>query len=69
MRLSMIELRPDTEAELRKIFPLDISDTDMEFVADWFLMMGIATVKSALIKHPGLTVGALINLTFKLRDS
>lgn len=69
MNYSMIELRPETEAEIREIFPLYISDDDMPWVADWFLIVGTATVKSALIKNPGLTVGQLINLTFKLRDS
>lgn len=66
---SIFELMPETETEIRQLFPVEISDTDMDFVADWFLSVGIATVKTALTQHPELTLGSLINLTFKIHDS
>lgn len=69
MNGSMIQLDAGTENKIRNIFPVTLTDNDLEWASDWFLMVGIATVCAAMIEHPELTLGDLVNLSFKFRDS
>lgn len=63
-----ITLQPDTESRIRGLISVDLSSTDMEWFADWLLMVGLGTVGAALRKHPELTVGDLITMSFRLYD-
>ncbi|MFM2408768.1 MAG: hypothetical protein RL358_1510, partial [Pseudomonadota bacterium] len=36
--------------------------------ADWLLMVGVATVKSALETHPELTLGDLVMMQYRTSD-
>ncbi len=63
-----ITLQPDTEARIRGLVSFDLASADVEWFADWLLMVGLQTVDAALRKNPELTVGALVRMTFQLYD-
>lgn len=63
MQSSKIVLRNETEQKIREYIPYIHSDSDMAWVTDWFLTMGLAMVKLSLEKHPQLSIGDLINMT------
>ena len=62
MQSSKIVLRNETEQKIREYIPYIHSDSDMTWVTDWFLTMGLAMVKLSLEKHPQLSIGDLINM-------
>lgn len=61
---SYVQLDKVTENKIREMFPVHLSDNDLEWSADWLLMVGIGLVHTALEKHPEYTLGDLIKLTF-----
>lgn len=64
MELTNIALDKETEQKIREYIPYIHTSQDMSFVADWFLTMGLAMVKLSLLKHPELSVGDLMKMTF-----
>lgn len=69
MNGSTIQLDTNTENTIRHIFPVTLSENDLEWAADWFLMVGISTVSAALRDHPEFSIGDLISLSFKLNQN
>lgn len=63
MQPTNIELHFETEKKIRQLIPYIHTDSDMNWVTDWFMTMGISLVKLSLEKHPHLSVGDLINIT------
>ncbi len=64
MELINITLDTKTERKIREFIPCIHTSEDMSFAADWFLNMGLASVKLALQKYPELSVGDLMHMTF-----
>lgn len=65
----MIHLDKHTEESIRAVFPVRMSNYDMDFAVDWFLLVGVGTIRTALEQNPELTLGDLISLSFKLHAS
>ncbi|CAG0987253.1 hypothetical protein MTYP_02084 [Methylophilaceae bacterium] len=64
-----ISLDSATEIKIRALYPCTLNTQDIEFVADWLMKIGISTVHAAMAKHPQMTIGDLMNLTFKTYDA
>ena len=54
--------------KIHELIPVDYSDSDLNWIVDWILSLGIGTIHSALHKHPKLTVHDLFVMTTKLPD-
>lgn len=58
-----------TEQTIRSLYEVNLSHNDIQFLADWFMMMGIGFTRHALQTNPQMTIGDLMHLTFNKHDS
>jgi hypothetical protein len=63
-----ISLQHETESRIRGLVSVNLSATDLEWFADWLLMVGLQAVEAALRRYPELTVGDLIRTSFRPYD-
>jgi hypothetical protein len=68
MESLVITLQSDTETRIRRLVSFDLSPTDVEWFADWLMMVGLSTVDAAQRQRPELTLGDLIRVSFRLYD-
>lgn len=69
MENTRIELNVTTEQSIRHLYPVSLSKEDMQFIVDWFLMVGIGFTRHALKTNPQMSIGDLMHLTFHKNDS
>ena len=66
---TLVTLDSDTESTIRAFYSRSLNQQDMEFVADWFMMVGISTVQAAMSQNSDLTIRDVMNLTFKVHNA
>ena len=59
-----VEVSEEFAQELRTITTLNPKGRDLDYLADWFLRIGMGTVKSALQHNPQLTLGGLMRMSY-----
>lgn len=60
-----IEIGEDVAQQVQSLTVINLKGRDYDFFADWLVMVGVATVKSALQTHPELTLGDLVMMQFR----
>ncbi len=65
----LVEISDDFLSELENITTLRPKGDDCDFLADWFVRIGMGTVKAALEKHPHLTFGDLMTMSIRNVDT
>lgn len=63
-----IKIDEDVAQEVQNLTTINLREDDYYYFTDWLLRVGIATVKSALERHPELTLGDLVMLQYQSRD-
>lgn len=63
-----VEINDEFTRELKTITTLTLKGRDLDYFADWYLRIGMGTVKVALQKHPELTFGDLMTMSYRNRD-
>jgi hypothetical protein len=63
-----LEIGEDVAAQVQSLTDLRLKHSDYNYFADWLLMVGVATVKSALETHPELTLGDLVMMQYRTSD-
>lgn len=63
-----VEISDEFTRELKTLTTLNPKGRDIDFIADWFVRIGMGTVKVALQKHPELTFGDLMTMSYRNRD-
>ncbi|MES2661699.1 MAG: hypothetical protein V4629_00195 [Pseudomonadota bacterium] len=66
---TLVTLDSDTESTIRAFYSRELNQQDMEFVADWFMMVGISTVQASMSQNPHMTIRDVMNLTFKVHNA
>lgn len=59
-----IEIGEDVAQQIQSLTRLKLKGCDYNYFADWLLVVGVATVKTALEKHPELTLGDLVMMQY-----
>lgn len=60
MSISIVEIDHAVQEHIRCVVPVTLSQSDLEFFVNWFVHVGIETVRYAMKKHPELTLGQLM---------
>lgn len=63
-----IEIAEDVVQKVQSLTCIKLKGRDYDYFADWLLLVGVATVKSALQQHPELTLGDLVMLQYRNHD-
>lgn len=68
MQNAQVPIDAEMQQAMQSLFPFRISESDLPYVVDLFLTLGMAAVKTVLAKHPELTIGDLITMFYKLQN-
>jgi hypothetical protein len=63
-----IEIDDDVAQQVQSLTSIKLCEKDYYYFTDWLLRVGVGTVKSALQKHPELTLGDLVMLQYRNHD-
>ncbi len=63
-----VEIGDEFAQELRTMTTLTPKGRELDYLADWFVRIGMGTVKVALQKHSELTFGDLMTMSFHNHD-
>lgn len=63
-----IEIDDDVAQQVQSLTTIKLRERDYYYFTDWLLRVGVGTVKSALEKHPELTLGDLVMLQYRNND-
>lgn len=63
-----VEINDEFRLYLKTMTRLKLEGRDLDYFADWFVRIGMGTVKSALQKYPELTFGDLMTLSCRNDD-
>lgn len=58
-----VELKEGTLEKVRELLPIPLEGRDLDFIVDWLVWVGWSMAKTTMEKHPGMTLGHLMNLT------
>lgn len=59
------EIDIEVQQQIQNLTSIRLQDRDYYFFVDWLLRIGVATVKTALDRHPELTLGDLVMMQFR----
>lgn len=68
MKSSQVVIDAEIKTALQDLFPFKIMESDLPYIVDLFLTLGMVTMKSALQKHPELTIGDFITMFYRLHQ-
>ncbi len=63
-----IEIDENVAQQVQSLTNIKLDKRDYYYFTDWLLKVGVATVKSAMEKHPELTLGDLVMRQYRNRD-
>lgn len=63
-----VEISDEFVSELQTMTTLNPSGRDLDYLADWFVRIGMGTAKAALEKHPELSFGDLMTMSYRNHD-